>query len=364
MKKSITILFFFTFCIIQKLTSQTSDTPQSKITHFTLSASRVYGFVFAHDKQVNNTAGTIVTGVEVKLNRIRTDAEAKRYAGKYFNSGFTLAYYQFSKGFLGNAVYTSYFLEPYLINNKKYMLGVVAKVGLSYNSNPYNEILNNQNYSYSLYVNPYLCLGFNSSIKASKKFRIELSAMFNHNSNGSFYHPNYGINFPTGSLGIVYDLSTTKLKHIVPTKKFTWRFDIMPFATYKSIPLDRNHFYWLYGLAAQVNREIGFFHTVNFALEWLTDFGFKKTLQINGRSTLDYHRAGALLGHEFIFKKLNFSQQLGIYLYNQNPYIDRIYHRWGLYFHLNKNWMAGINLSAHRQIADFLDFRIIYSSYR
>ena len=65
-------------------------------------------------------------------------------------------------------------------------------------------------------------------------------------------------------------------------------------------------------------------------------FRLKKTLQINGRSNLDY-RAGALIGHEFIFKKFNFSQQIGIYLYNQNPYIDRIYHRWGLYFKLNKN---------------------------
>ncbi|MDE3182802.1 MAG: acyloxyacyl hydrolase [Bacteroidota bacterium] len=364
MKKSIGILFFFTFFMIEKPLAQLNDLPEKKITHFSISASPVYGFVFAHDIQVKNTAGTVVTGVEIKLNRRRSDEEAKHYARKNYNSGFTLAYYNFSKGFLGNAFYSSYFIEPYLINHKKFKLGLVAKAGLSYNSNPYNEITNNQNYSYSLYINPYLCLGFNTSIKAGKKLRVDFDAMFNHNSNGGFFHPNYGINFPTASLGIDYDLKKVKIKNSIPAKKFVWRFDVMPFGSYKTIPLDKDHFYWVYGFALQANRKIGFFNTVNLGVEWVADLGVKKTLEINGRSNLDYNRAGVLLGHEFIFKKFNFSQQIGIYIFNQNPYIDRIYHRWGLYYKLNKNWMAGINLSAHRQIADFLDFRAIYSRYR
>jgi len=364
MKKSAVIFSLFAFLLIQKPLAQTDNLASKKETHFTLSVSPVYGFVFAHDLKVHNTAGTIVTGAEIKLNRLRVDAEAKKYARKYFNSGFSLAYYHFSKSFLGYSFYGSYFIEPYLVSNKNWMLGFVAKAGLSYNSNPYNRLTNDQNYSYSLYINPYLCLGFNTSIKLGKRLRVDIDAMFNHNSNGSFYHPNYGINFPTASLGIAYDLKKVKIKNIIPSEKFVWRFDIMPFASYKTIPLDNSHFYWIYGGSIQANRKIGFYNTVNLGAEWVADLAVKKTLEINGRSNLDYNRAGILLGHEFIFKKLDFSQQIGVYVYNENPYTDRIYHRWGLYYKMTKNWKAGINLSAHRQIADFLDFRVIYSKYR
>lgn len=363
LKKIKSILFFFFLFMIEKSFAQIDSLPEKKITHFTISASPVYGFVFAHDKQVKNTAGTIVTGVEIKLNRMRLDDEARRYSPKYFNSGFSLTYYKFSKDFLGYAFYGSYFIEPYLINHKKFKLGLVAKLGLSYNSNPYNEITNNQNYSYSLYINPYLCLGFNSTLKADKKYSLNLDINFNHNSNGSIYHPNYGINFPTASLGLVYDLNKYKTKNIIPSQNFLWRFDLIPLASYKTIQLDRKHFYWVYGFGLQANRKIGFFNTVNFGIEWAADLGIKKTLEINGLSNLDYNRVGILVGHEFIFKKFNFSQQIGVYAYNQIPYISRIYHRWGLYYKLSRNCMTGLNLSAHKQIADFLDFRLIYSMY-
>ena len=87
MKKSAAIFFLVTFLLIQNLSAQTNDLHGRKETRFTLSASPLYGFVFAHDVQVHNTAGTIVTGAEIKLNRIRLDDEAKHYAHKSFNSG-------------------------------------------------------------------------------------------------------------------------------------------------------------------------------------------------------------------------------------------------------------------------------------
>ncbi len=76
----------------------------------------------------------------------------------------------------------------------------------------------------------------------------------------------------------------------------------MPFGSYKTISLDKNHFYWVYGFALQANRKIEIFNTVNFGLEWVADLDIKKTLEINGRSNLDYNRDGVLVGHEFNLK--------------------------------------------------------------
>lgn len=363
MIKSVVILLSFNFNFLQCLLAQTEDSTGKKITQYSLSANAVYGFVYAHDIAVENTRGTIVTGIELKLNRNRLDQFAKKFTGQSFNTGFTLAYYHFSKRFLGDAVYGAYFIEPYFIDKPKFKLGIVAKIGLSFNSNPYNEERNGQNQSYSLFINPYLGLGLNTSVKAGEKLQVNLDAMFNHNSNGGIYHPNYGINFPTASLGIVYDLDT-KIKDLITPEKFKWSFNVMPFASYKTIPLDRKHFNWIYGLAFQANRRVWQINSFNLGVEWVSDYSLKRSLQISGRPDRDYNRMGILAGHAFLFDRFYFSQQIGYYAYNPAPGTYHMYHRWGLYYQFSKNWMAGFNLSAHKQTADYLDIRVIYSFFK
>ncbi|HEY9341708.1 MAG TPA: acyloxyacyl hydrolase [Hanamia sp.] len=360
--KSILFLLFL-FCI-KKSGAQITASPEKKITHYTLSARPTLGFVFAHDVQVSNTEGTFITAAEVKLNRTRLDAEAKRYHSGYFNSGFSLAYFHFSKPFLGYGIFGSYFIEPYFINNKKVTLGPVAKIGLSYNSNPYHELYNNQNFSYSSHINPYLSLGLSATLKMSKKYRLDAGVNFNHISNGALRHPNYGMNFPTASLGLEYDLNIYKTMDIIPSPEFKWRFDVISFGSYKSIALDKKHFYWVYGLALQANRKAGWYHSFNLGAEWVADLGKKKEFEINGRPDTDYNRFGVLAGHEFLFKKFNFSQQLGLFVYNRDPDLGLIYHRWGLNYKMNPHWMIGCNLSAHRITADFLDIRLVYLKYK
>jgi hypothetical protein len=237
----------------------------------------------------------------------------------------------------------------------------VAKLGLSYNSNPYNEVSNNQNNSYSLFINPYLCLGLNAEVLTNGKTGLNVDVMFNHNSNGGIYHPNYGINFPTASLGLVYDLQKVSTAKIIQPFNPKWRFDVSPFICYKTIPMDRNHFYSIYGLSLQGAGRLGFFNTVTMGIEWVNDKSAKKTMESEGNPQLDFRRVGILAGHEFIFKRFNFTQQIGWYLHNEVPYITRLYHRWGLYYKFNNKFMAGFSLSAHKQVADFLDMRFIYS---
>lgn len=357
-------IFFFLLIFVLKSDAQDTSRPEKKITHYTISVRPTSGFVFAHDVRVSNTAGTFIAGAELKVNRVRRDAEAKRYNSRYFNSGFSLAYLHFSKYFLGNGIFGSYFIEPYFVNNNNFTFGPVVKVGLSFNSNPYHEQLNNENFSYSSYINPYLSVGLNATFRMTKKINLDAGVNFNHISNGGIKHPNYGMNFPTASLGLEYDLGIYKTKNVIPLPGFKWRFDVIPFGSYKSIALDKKHFYWVYGLALQLNRKIGYYHSINLGAEWLADLGKNKEYEIIGRPDLDYNLFGILAGHEFLFKKFNFSQQLGFSVYNKDPKAGKLYHRWGLNYKLNPQWMIGTNLSAHQLTADFLDIRLIYSTYK
>lgn len=358
------ILFFLFLFFIKDTEAQVITVPEKKTTHFTLSARPAFGFVIAHDEQVSNTAGTYIVAAEIKLNRTRLDAKAKRYSSRYFNSGYSLAYFQFSKQFLGYGIFGSYFIEPYMVNNEKFTFGPVAKIGLGYNSNPYHEELNNQNFSYSSHLNPYLSLGFNATMKVSKKYNLDAGINFNHISNGGIRHPNYGMNFPTVSLGLEYDMNVYKTDEAIPPLDFKWRFDVIPFGSYKSIALDKKHFYWVYGLALQANRKAGWYHSFNLGAEWVSDLGKKKEFEISGRPGTDHNRFGILAGHEFLFKKFNFSQQLGVFVYNKDQNFGLVYHRWGLSYKMNPQWMIGGNLAAHRLTADFVDLRLVYSIFK
>lgn len=357
------ILFFLSVSLIKNSAGQIPTAPEKKTTHFTFSARPTAGFVFAHDEQVSNTAGTNIAAFELKLNRTRIDDEAKRYNPRYFNSGFSLAYLHFNKPFLGNGIFGSFFIEPYFVNNHHFTFGPVARIGLSYNTNPYHEQLNNENFSYSSHITPYLSLGLNTTIKISKTFCLDAGINFNHISNGGIKHPNYGMNFPTASLGLEYDLNIYKTENIIPLPEFKWRFDVIPFTSYKSIALDKEHFYWVYGLSLQASRKTGYYHAFSLGAEWVADLGKKKEFEISGRPNTDFNRFGLLAGHEFLFKRFNFSQQLGLFIYNKDSNLGLMYHRWGLNYKMNPRWMIGCNLSAHRLTADFLDVRLVYSRY-
>jgi hypothetical protein len=63
----------------------------------------------------------------------------------------------------------------------------------------------------------------------------------------------------------------------------------------------------------------------------------------------------------FLLGKFNFSQRIGVYVFKQADYFDAIYHRWGIQYSINPHWGVGVNLQAHRQVADFIDLRVIYS---
>jgi hypothetical protein len=88
--------------------------------------------------------------------------------------------------------------------------------------------------------------------------------------------------------------------------------------------------------------------------------------EVYGPLHLDDRLIGLLGGHEFLFNRCIFSQQLGVYLYKEVPgeLINRVYHRWGFNYKLNRRVMLGINLNANLQKAFILDGRLIFSLYK
>src|SRR5207253_3220609 len=145
-------------------------------------------------------------------------------------------------------------------------------------------------------------------------------------------------------------------------KSYSLRWDIGLFGIAKRV-LDKNgksRRLPLMGLSFQASKQIGRINTLTIGTEVFSDESLRFQLK---RDSIEASpvRAGVMAGHEFILGKFLFSQRLGMYIFNQSPYFDELYHRWGLHYRINRNLGLGFHLLAHRHVADFVDFRVTYT---
>lgn len=320
------------------------------------------GFAWAHDKEVNSIENTSLIGLTFEVNKLHLGNQSKQWCKNAYYNGYQFSYYHFSNPIIGNSISASYFLEPILFNSQNIRLSLRAGIGLAYASNPFDSIINPLNKNYSLSINPYLNLGLNARYRVNGGLFVKAGLNYNHISNGNVQDPNYGLNFPSVSLGIEKTINTFNEKPMLLDLKPNWRIDIALFASNKSSPLSLKDRFWVYGLGINVSRKVNLLHAFTFGAEFMADESIGFLFQYESRKGRSYYRLGGIIGHEFLLgSKFIFSQQLGLYLFNQTPYISWVYHRWGLSYKLNEHVMIGANLLADLQKANFLDARIIYS---
>jgi hypothetical protein len=104
-------------------------------------------------------------------------------------------------------------------------------------------------------------------------------------------------------------------------------------------------------------RKVSRIHSFSAAAEW--HYSELLLHEINKAvSSASAHRAALLAGHDFLIGRFVFSQQIGIYIFDQFRYNDLLYHRWTLSYVHKTGLSAGVSLKAHRQVAEFTDVRI------
>ncbi len=366
---SATQLLFFLGCCAQT----TMGTTLGFATELALRAD--YGVVYAHTFLVANTAGSYPRGVSFELSKLLTDKTNWDYYRCYPRTGLLFSVVDFDSKILGHSYSSAYFLEPNYRLGKNGSFFVRGAVGLSYLTNPYDSIKNPTNQSYSLPVNFYLSLGAGLNYAVGKHWAFSVMANFQHNSNGGFSMPNHGINFPTASLGVRYGMGGNSLPKYPKPNTVGWQksrlgVDVGVYYSPKSgyKPLVNNTWVserkYVVGTYVQVSKQVNPLHAVTAMLEAYKDGGLqsiKRNLGDNSSSVL----AGFMVGHEFVFHHIIFSQQLGVYVYKETSTFSRlyfqafpeVYHRWGLRYKINQHLYAGINLLAHNQVADFIDVR-------
>jgi hypothetical protein len=326
-----------------------------------------HGFIFAHSPTVENTKGSRPTGFEMIFSWQRNDPMIWNVCNCFPRNGLLLSYYDYDNSILGKSITAAFFLEPTYRLGKKAFFSFRTSAGVSYLTNPFNSIRNPYNRSYSTHLNVYLLVGLGLWIKLDDHWWLNPSINYNHESNGSIKQPNSGINWPTAGITLNYQRDSRAYYTGTRVKPRSWknksiRWDFGVFGTLKrALFLDGSSRRMpLIGLSFQGGKQVGAINVVTVGAEifrdWAAHHQFKQDT-IAASSV----KAGILAGHEFILGKFLFSQRLGIYIFDQTPDFDLLYHRWALHYRINERLGIGLQLSAHRHIADFSDVKLMYT---
>ena len=326
-----------------------------------------HGFIFAHSRAVQNTKGANPTGIELSLGWQRNDTQTWNLCNCFPKKGLLLIFYDYDVRLLGKSFGAAYFLEPvYKLGNKTFF-SFRGVAGLAYLTNPFDSIHNPTNQSYSSAIGGYLLVGIGLSYLINKQWWLNTTINYQHISNGGLRQPNKGINWPTAGISVMYQKNPRPYYKAPRSKEKFWkdhslRWDIGVFGIAKrGTDVNGNsHRMPLIGGTIQAGKQVGRINMLTLGAELYGDKSLSMQLK---RDSIDASslRAGLLIGHEFLLGKFVFSQRLGVYVFNKTPYYDLIYHRWGIHYFMNMHFGIGMQVKAHRHVADFVDLRITYS---
>jgi Lipid A 3-O-deacylase (PagL) len=362
----LTISWVFTFCLVSK-SIQSQDSLKAKA-FFNYGLQANYGFVFAHSNDVENTSNSFPRGLTAALNWQRTDKQILDQYNCFPRQSLLLAIYDFDNSILGKGVNLAYSLEPHFMINQQLSFYPKVSIGAAILSNPSDPIKNPTNKSYSLPVNAYLALGVGMHWQFNSWWAINLTAEYQHVSNGGLREPNLGINWPTAGLGIEYSPRGLELKKYARSKESNenlraLRMDMGILGIVKGGNINAVRVYEpIAGINFTATKQVNRLHAWTAAVEFYQDQFLVERLASEAIESTGL-RAGALAGHEFLLGKFIFSQQVGVYILGQYNN-DLLYHRWGLQYSFLPRWHVGVNLKAHKQVADFTDVRVSYSFWK
>ena len=321
-----------------------------------------YGFIIPHSLAIEPVSHTNPFGFEMSINKLNTSFGSWKIFHHYNIAGIQCGYYNFQNPeIVGNVFSLTLFTEPIINYSDKYIFSLKAGAGISYQTKIYDPGTNemNQFFSTSIAFPLYIRARFKYMIQ--RKTFITLSGSYNHISNGAIKTPNYGINFPTVSLGIEYfQKPIPQLGRIYideRKKKVSDHYIIIQAsAGYKEVygePV------YAVGLHSRYTRQIRTRYALNAGAEIILDGGEKRLMEIRDPGH-DYKRIAITAGQDFLFGKVIFTQYFGFYVYSPFEAESFVYQKYELSYKFHQKIFAGIFLQAYTSHAVLSGLSINY----
>ncbi len=325
-----------------------------------------YGILLRHTETLQLLDPANPYGINVEWSKQLLTKKAWEFCNCFPKVGVNLAYWNWDNpDVLGYSVFASGFIEPYFRTKKRTNLFFRIALGGGYLSQPFDAETNPLNEAYSTDLSFFLAAGVGLNYRLNNRLNIKLTANYNHTSNGGVSTPNKGLNFPTLSLGVnksLTDITYPTLAKVDRRKppEQKERITVTHFSGWSNANVGDKDKFYVFGFEGKYSRWIGRRSALTGGTEFIFDFSRRELIDQENRD-VSFLQASALLGHEFWLGRVTFSQQLGIYYFNQYRINNDVYQRYTLNYNFNKHIFAGFSVKAHGHVADFFDLRVGYT---
>ena len=361
-KWTILVWSLISFCISSHA-QKAIDTTQPPLTSTQFGLTYHHGFIIPHSRTIKDVANSYPQALELSFSRLNTSYNSWNKCNCYNRWGAALTYLDFNNDpILGQAYTLVFFFEPIFSSGRKFELSGKAGLGLGYVTKVFDPIENPTNLFFSSNWNFPLMVGLNLGYRATERWRFDLTANYNHMSNGGMSQPNKGMNYPMGALGVQYVINPTSLpeRTVKKERNYPWNKYVVLFCTSKSAS---DSTYKDQGRKPLVGIQVGLLkrlttvYGINAGFEAIYDESNK---QGDDQSDDGYNAftGAAVIGNNLFFGRFHFNQQLAFYFERPTPTSKALYQRYSLDYFISSVVKVGVSLKAHGHVADNIDVRL------
>lgn len=250
---------------------------------------------------------------------------------------------------------------------QKFYLSYFGQIGLGFNVKPYDPETNPINQFVGTNLNSYIHLGFKANYEVSPRVDLVGTVGLKHYSNGSIKRPNSGINYvPFGigvktKLGTVHPLPKEPVAYPDLEKRGFWNMAV--YLGGKNYDIGGKT-YFRGGLGINYLWEASYKYRVGIGLDWYYGAGIQERWPDQNLSFSDANSL-AVVGswewkiNEHVYVPIGF----GVYL-NRSSFNDEwtwFYERVGVRYRFDNNVFTGIQIKAHKAVADIFEFTFGYT---
>ena len=323
------------------------------------------GFIIPHDQALREVSESSPWGVNLEGGRVLKSARAWAACNCFSKVGLSAYYFNYrNPQELGSSSSLMLFGEPFLGFNTRTFLTLRGGIGVSYLNRVYDSATNPRNLFFSAPLSFIGSVNVTLNRLVHQTLVLQLSASYNHISNGGFREPNKGMNFPTVSLGVEQHFDALVFPTYArqpgllqqPWRRYLYLSGSRQVVKADSLRPTTGHPYL--GLEGGVMRAVSNINAITAGTELYYDGAQPERARRNINNNTPF-LASLTLGHALVFGRFSFTQQFAYEVYrpadnNQKAFFQR----YAVYYQLGQWLSLGTSMKVHGHVADFMDVRV------
>jgi hypothetical protein len=260
-----------------------------------------------------------------------------------------------------------------IIKSKKLIWGFRLGAGIGYLSKKFDRLDNYKHLAIGSHFNFAGNLLFDLQCQLNDNYYFSADIGLIHFSNGSLKLPNYGLNVPSISVGLIrfFEKQNTPIQQRLydPVKPFDYdvyriiEFNFTGVVGFKNLDALYGQNYFVLSLFGDVFKLVSYKSKFGFGFDFSYDASDYTILEKNHvivDNKLSLVKPGLNIAYELALGKLAFDFNYGMYLGGKDQSDGSVYQKASLKYDLSKHLYANITLKVHWGRADFIGWGLGY----